>query len=135
MNEFNLQKRLEELGEPSPELQQGSLPDDAIQKSIQGVITDLEIVNGIVNHVGYDRLPTIIDMLYENWANHNFGSEVQCIASSWRGKTKQKYGPGGYNRCVIIGVHDQHKDAFGNVFVTSPKFRMLSNDGPEERLW
>jgi hypothetical protein len=45
----------------------------------------------------------------------------QCTASSWRGHTKQTYGPGGYNRCIFTQGHTvDHKDGFGNVFTLNP---------------
>jgi hypothetical protein len=58
-------------------------------------------------------------------------AEPQCEASSWRGGTKQTYGPGGYNRCIHPASHQTdlegtpHRDDFGNVFVLEPKFKIL----------
>ena len=44
----------------------------------------------------------------------------RCTASSWRGKTKQVFGPGGYNRCKFeAGDHTVHVDGWGNMFTIS----------------
>lgn len=43
-------------------------------------------------------------------------SDEQCTESSWRGKTKNRYGPGGYNRCLQVGNHQDHVDDFGHVW-------------------
>ena len=63
------------------------------------------------------------------------GEDIQCTASSWRGKTKQIYGPAGFNRCILDAdpEHIQHKDDFGNVFVLTPKFRVIRHETPEHR--
>jgi hypothetical protein len=44
----------------------------------------------------------------------------RCTASSWGGASHKPYGPGGYNRCVIDGAHEVHRDDFGNEFTWNP---------------
>lgn len=60
MTEFDLEARLRELGEPSPLLQLGPLPE---AKTYLMVIEDLVIANEIIARVGYARLPNVIAIL------------------------------------------------------------------------
>ena len=93
--------------------------EDSPQEFIEGVIPDSEIVTNVIRQAGYERLPKIIDMLTSclQSVTQPIDEAKQCEESSWHGKTKQQYGPGKFNRCVRIGVHERHKDGFGNIFI------------------